>query len=278
MTDLTAYYDLDIAPPTYDAVSFIQTAEMERLKVGAEGIDFRIIPGSNEGFRKGPLWPKDTESRLKMKERVLLPLFHLLPSMRSVVEVERREEGGFGVRNAMYGFKFQMQAYKANIRPLRSPFEDVTDRSLATITLRESEHWPTRNSDVPVWLEAADRLKAEGYRVIFIRDTLRAHELLPGHETNIIASIGVLARARLYARAGINLFVNNGPAWLAVAMNLPVAIFRLLDDECPACRRQAFTAAGFPYGASYLPEAPHQQISWKPETVDAILRAVKNAR
>src|SRR5262245_6363042 len=90
-----------------------------------------------------------------------------------------------------------------------------------TITLREAEHVPCRNSNVEAWTRFAHELEKVGERVIFVRDTAKAMEPLNGFATFPRASIEVDIRMALYEQAKLNCFVSNGPGGLGLFSNRP---------------------------------------------------------
>jgi hypothetical protein len=102
---------------------------------------------------------------------------------------------------------------------------NALDRRPVTITLRETDFWPHRNSNVMAWLRFGSKLAMNGEDVLVVRDTAKAFEPLPGFRTCPEASIDLLYRAQLYASAKANLFVANGPAHIAMFLDVPYLIF-----------------------------------------------------
>jgi hypothetical protein len=269
------FYDLACCPPTYDAISALCRAEAERRRLGAEIIEIEILPGPVGGFRSDNLWPRSVDERSRMLRNVLLPLCHLLPNV-SITLHPFRPPGvhGIGIGQKLYGLPELVATYARDIRPLR-PVSEVTRGPMITITLRECEHWPERNSNVPEWLEAGRRLKAMGHVVVFVRDTLRADEDLPGATVIPAASKSLYCRADLYASAALNLFVSNGPAWLSMAMDLPTMIFRPGDEKLGrAFGRRHHEASGLKWGGQ-MPNSPdYQRLVWQDDTADNIVNGV----
>jgi len=94
-----------------------------------------------------------------------------------------------------------------------------------TITLREAMHWEQRNSNLEAWLKFASDLEAQGNNVVFIRDTEKSTEPLPGFASCPAASHSVGMRMALYEQATCNLFVSNGPAGLGLFSKTPYLYF-----------------------------------------------------
>lgn len=271
---LTAYYDLSISPPTYDFLVALCMMERERLRVGAERLEVVMLPGPNGGFRKAPLWPYSIEAREAALLNIVIPMVGLLPSCVGIRRLENREAEGYGVFTALHGFPNQMTLLSEGLRPLRSPVPEKGD--YVTITLREANHWPSRNSNVKEWIDAAKALRKVGYRVIVIRDTLKADEPLEGVETSPMASKDILCRAAFYAGAAMNLGVNNGPMWLAIAMNAPVLMCKLTANDAVCCDDQFYASCGFKHGEQ-LPSSPaHQRVLWAEDKSPLILAALRD--
>lgn len=269
------YYDLSVCPPTYDAVSAACRAEIERRRAGAESIEVVFLPGPAGGFRRDSLWPHSAAERTHMLREVAMPIFMLLPDVSVTLAVDR-PMSGLGVGRRMYGLEQQVIASRQGIRPLRAPSRPQVQPRLITLTLREADHWPERNSAVAEWVQAAHTLEKAGYDVIVVRDTLRADEPLDDLQTLPVASRKLFARADLYALAALNLFICNGPAFLAAAMDLPVIIFKRPSDDAlgRAFGREHFRNSGMPWGGQ-MPGAPsYQRIVWQDDTAANIVRAV----
>jgi hypothetical protein len=283
MRNLTAYYDLSVSPPTYDFMSFIVCAEMARIKSGADYIDFVIVPGPRHGFRDDNL-PPSIEERKLMLQRIIMPMPWLLPSCSSVTIIERgkifREDGpifpdGYHPRInpvSYYGLQRMMEAFSADCFPLTLPAESI--KGLVTITLRECEYWPERNSKISAWMDIADWIKERGLKPIFIRDTAKAGRNIPGFDCDHDASVDLRRRAYLYASANLNLGVNNGPMWLATAMRQAnVMVCNMLAPSCPAARKLHLEGSGLPVG-SQIGRAGHR-IVWAQDLPQTIIPEIE---
>jgi len=281
---MMACYDLARCPPTFDVVAWLVLAELERIKRGEEHIDVKLLAGPNGGFRVNTLWPNSVEGRQALLENIVIPMCYLLPSVKSVETVEFKErskyQGQFGYGHYLISLKNIVKGMKAGCRPLRSrhdwvdPYDEdwmhappAIGLPIVTITLRESDHHPRRNSKLNEWLKVADALQARKYRVIIIRDTEKATEPLDElFETSEEASVDLPFRAALYTAAVMNLGVSNGPLWMAFSMNVPVLMMRPTTESLGACYNSAFfKMCGVPPGGQ-LPHSPtHQRLVWNDE-------------
>lgn len=283
---MIACYDLSRCPPTYDAVAFLALAEQERLRRGEEFIDLHILPGPAGGFRADSLWPHSIEERVQMRERVLLPLCSLLPSVRSISVhesyAEARKVVGWGVGEYYVGLPRIVEALKANSRPLRFPPIVAGLGKAVTFTLREAEHWPLRNSQVEEWLLAAEELAEKGIPVIVIRDACKAATPFFGqcisHLTAqyIGASTDLLARAEIYSTAMLNVGISNGPMWMSIFMDAPTLMLRPTTNAAGGCYDDAFYArSGIRRGTQLPNSLKHQRLVWEEDTCENIVRSVQ---
>jgi hypothetical protein len=262
-----ACYDLAHNPPTYDAVAFIvQVAE----RFGAEPVHIDITPGPIEGFRNDNLWPRGGDARVALLMNIVVPLFEMLPSVTIAASHDR---SGFGAHTYTIPWKHFVRCMGKGIRPLR-PRRMERHRDLVTITLREAAHTPERNSNLPEWLAAARAIEAAGYRVVFIRDTMHADDPLPGFHSAPFASHNLSARAILYGSAACNMFVSNGPAWLAMACDAPALVLRPNCEELGRPYNNAwFIECGLQPGGQYPNSPAHHRFVWQRDTRDAIVSA-----
>jgi hypothetical protein len=286
---MIACYDLAQCPPTYDVVAFLARAEIERLSRGEEGLDLRILPGPKNGFRDDLLWPQDIGVRESMLKQIVWPMMEMLPSMKSI----RREitpndatpyHGAFGAHQYMISLPSIMDGLRHGCRPLRpvSPMEK--DPKLITITLRESDHHPRRNSNLGVWLKVAWELTKVGYSVTIIRDTARVDTPISFEGVNRnrpvvdkLASTDLHRRSQLYDAAILNLGVNNGPMWLAIFMNAPVMMFKVTTDIGGCYNDEFYRSYGLNRGGQ-LPTSPvYQSLVWEDDIhAESMVRTICN--
>lgn len=275
---MLAAFDHACSPPTYDFVSFLVGLEMERMARGDDTVQIGILPGPMGGFRADNLPPFSLDERVAMRDRIVVPMARLLPSCSECVVCTDRNwppPGSYGYGQQRYGFHMKMEAARANVYPLRCPEPVSRMEDYITITLREASYWPTRNSNVTEWIKVAQQLMRQGHQIVVVRDTAKADESLPGIETAPRASHALPARARLYAGARLNLFINNGPAWLCWFMGLPTLICKMTSPEAPVVHDQFFASYGLPRGAQMPNARPRQRILWSDDDHRPILDAVE---
>ena len=279
-TVLTAYYDLAFSPASYDVVAFLLAAENWRRENGGGPLRIEILPGPNDGFRCDRFWPYTIPERQQMLDKVVLPMCSMLPDSEVVAPGNNRPWKApglsMGYNEPCYGLALQVQMLARGIRPLR-PWSgvDLIRKPIVTITLREADHWPERNSNVPEWLAAAGEIERQGYAVTIIRDTLRAGSDYIDNRPikhSVHAARNLMARAQVYRAAVCNLFVNNGPAWFALALDAPVLMLKpTVENLMPTCSAEYFRACGI---QNQIPWAPdHQRLVWAEDTTENILSA-----
>ena len=270
---MLAYYDCGLNPPTFDTVSFLQWIEFERIGRGEDTIEIEIVPGPNAGFAFNKLWPENSAERHAMLDAVTIPMMRMLPSVTSVQKnLVGPLTGSIGYGRYTVPFENFLNSYREGIRPLRPPYRVERDRHI-TMTLRESAHWPARNSHITQWVKAAYDLRKQGHRVVVVRDTCKADEALGGLETSPLASRDLEARAILYRSAEVNLFISNGPAWFCLALDAPTIILRPATDGAGRLSSRRVVIDKYKLGSG-LPNAPaHQQLLWHDDSAENIVTA-----
>lgn len=273
---LTACYDLECSPASYDFVSWLVGAEMERLERNEDSLQILILPGPDQGFRASGLPPTAVVERRQMRDQVMVPMAGLLPScVNCEVRQDRRIEnhdGRFGLGEMRYGLGVKMKASERGIFPLRAKSEPER-ADYATITLRETPYWTERNSNIAEWLAVAGHFIERGLKVIFVRDAFANDDgpmaALPN--TCRAAATDLNVRASLYAGSRLNMFVNNGPAWLSWYMNVPTLICKLICESSPATRARFFERHGLVPGQQMPNALPWQRLLWADDTRAAII-------
>jgi hypothetical protein len=281
-----AAYDLERNPPSYDVVAFLSLLDLKRSQRGSDRVHLHIIPGTGPGgFRNDglSLWPHSLEGREALLRNVCIPLCHLLPSISSIqryVSRNRLPRIHWGLGERLVSLAEHLKALRAGSRPLRANSTATTDQTIAknqnliTITLRESEHHPLRNSRVEEWVKAAYKMQELGMRVVVVRDTLKASEPLYSLATDPWPARNIRSRAWLYASARLNMGVSNGPMWMALAMNAPLAMLRPVTEEAGGCYdSEFFRIAGLPKGEQPPGSPAHQRFFWEDDTYDNIMAA-----
>ncbi len=256
---LFAVNDLSVSKPTYDFITFLRLAELHRVRHGYDQIYFIFVPGPKDGFRNDNLPPNDPEELRSMVRNVALPACWLLPSCAGVSYFSTRSDAktlieksgtdifprGYTVENPVAEYMWSSinsaMLREEKLTQFSAPQEYLDqakdyvklvgeNKKLITITLRESNYYPERNSQLNEWKKFADYLDSSKYAVVIIRETKNAH--LPPLFDSIpecpLAAISLLFRTALYQNAYANLFISNGPSSLSSHAFCPMISFGVL--------------------------------------------------
>lgn len=268
---LTACYDLGVSPPTYDFLSFLIEAERYRRANGFDLIDIIFQPGPMHGFRDDEL-PPDVETRKGMLWRVCVGMARLLPSVRNIDIKQTR----WNVTGDVFPEGYEEQRPKShyatgflkNGEPILKASETARrqiamrfSKPYATISLREAQYWPDRNSNREEWAKVADWLSANGIQPVIVPDTNGPG--FDGHEEFTPASFDVDLKAALFEGAVINLGVLNGPMSLCAFLECRYLIFKIVVESAPASSTAFLTAHGFNEGDGF---GGNGKLIWKEDT------------
>jgi hypothetical protein len=285
-----AVYDLGKCPASWDFLNWLVMAEMGRRLAGRNGplrVAFR--PGPNGGFRDDGL-PLSVAERQGMFNNVMRPALALVRAIEDATAADGVEYEGYSPRPISDAARVGQDvpvlhapgSYLAAVdrwlyRDLWKFAEDGNGKGLVTITLREAEHWPHRNSAIGEWLRFASDLDKQGYRVVFVRDTAKADIPLE-FATCPRASWDLLYRAALYERAVCNLMVANGPLALLVYGQKPWLLFKMLNQPTdpeynPASEEWYRTFVGIEPRGQYPWSSKLQRIVWDTDSYSAIRAA-----
>jgi hypothetical protein len=306
---LFAFYDLQVAPVTFDFLWFLAASELHRRRTQLKSVNVVIVPGPHDRVRRERddyEMIVDQLSRQARIHNVLIPACRLLPSCTGVTVAGSRAEASFlrsilarhilptDYEPALPVFPGPHACLEAArngdpaIACLRAPEEELRQvrtwastrsggRRLVTITLRHYAYMPARNSNLPAWVAFARSLDSTRYWPVFVPDTNDTIEGLPTglREFTVFAeaawNIGL--RMALYEHAFLNLGVNNGPmglAWLNARVRY--ATLKIETAEVPQSSLEFIRSFGFEAGKS-LPFANSlQEWVWEDDTEEVIMR------
>ncbi len=208
-------------PYSYDFLCAIVSAEMTRIREGA--------PAPLKFCFHGVAL-KPTEYSSQFFNNVMVPALKMIGA-----EIDPRALSGRSLNSSQIKEICQASRAGEKVPKLKaSPYALDSLKEYAdavTLTLREAEHWQHRNSNVPEWLKLAEYLSNQGERVVFVRDTARAHEPITGFETHPLAATNLDIRLALYENAKINLFAAGGAFGLALFGTRPFLCFQYLNED-----------------------------------------------
>lgn len=262
LDDSYVCYNICVSPLSYDFVTWIISQDMKRKKANVEAplkVGFWMGRDGKSGLSGMP-------DRVQMFNKVCRPALNFI----GAIEDPKACSGKF---DNFFSYKFIVDLYKEGIPITKLRTNTVlTDvpKSYVTITLRETNYWPHRNSKIDEWMMFAKYLTNKGNKVIFIRDTAKADEPVEGYLTYPAASKDMDTRCALYQQAKANLFVTNGPASFGLFGDRPFLVFLETDDNSAynASRPEYYRqCAGIdPDKLEQYPWCTKQQVfTWKPD-------------
>lgn len=273
-----ACYDISKGPACFDFLCWLTIAEMIRRKAGAPGplkVAFKMEEGEAEA-------KKHQELRAKFYDGVIIPSLGMVGAVIDPASVNATPLDFYTLKEIVKMNRAGQDVPK--LMPSSEAVEVVREQLAGdrpiTITLREANYTEYRNSNISEWLKVADWLKEQGERVIFIRDTARAHDALGGQETCPPASLDLHIRTALYDASKLNLFVSNGPWTMALFGDKPWLMFFQPDsmsDFFPETPQFWTTWHGIdPMQNEQFPWCTEdQRIVWKKDNADNIIDAIK---
>ncbi len=214
-----ACYNMTNGPASFDFVTWLVVAEMDRKRRGAPApLKVAFTEGPEEGFRGADV--QNTPEKQQILDKVMRPALKLW----GAVEDDDAKAG----RQYHYWYRPITDAFRVGeqvprCKPPTASILDATgwlfNRGIKqheplVLTLRETRYSPERNSDLAAWTEFARRRRAEGYDVVFVRDTKLADEPIEDFLICPHAARDLHFRAALYSLAQCNLIIANGPAEL----------------------------------------------------------------
>ena len=93
---LNCFYDLSIAPCSYDFFAFLISAELHRIRNHFDNLSLIFLPGPNHGYKEDI--HRSFEQNDNFFKNVLLPGPLLLPSCNSVIWLDNRDEAQYLLR------------------------------------------------------------------------------------------------------------------------------------------------------------------------------------
>lgn len=267
--------DLSKVPASYDFVTWLVNAEMDRRRRNAPApLLVAFIEGPMEGFRNGDV--QNIAEKRQIMDNVIRPVLRLFGAQEDP-NVTHGRQYHYWYRPITEGFKIGEDVPRCV--PPADALLDVHHWLVSNsamhplvITLRETRYSPERNSDLTAWLKFATRRREEGYSVVFVRDTKLADEPLDGFLICPRAARDLHFRAALYSLARCNLIIANGPAellqfsdWPFIEMK-PINVDPLRPVALGDSWWQRFGGITPPESFPWLGQ--HQKTVWKRDTLE----------
>ena len=300
---LYAFYDLAVYPGTFEIIDFLILAEIERRKKGYTHLHPIIVPkpeyillhDESSGGCAGHDNPDPVNWRI---HNILLPCCWLMPSCaQATVCSSRSEAHDLSDLRAPDAFPVDYNVDSPGLMVTYNPdyfniiknektlpslqatptaldlinswiaSQNLADRRIVTITLRECHSYPERNSTVAEWAQFAKSLDNDLFYPVFVRDTFASLNSVPAEleGLNIFqeACWNIELRMALYELSYVNMFVSNGPATLCIYnQNTSYLIYKMLVESCYLTSAASYENMGYPAGYQYPQATAKQNIIW----------------
>jgi hypothetical protein len=243
---IMAFYDLTVAPVTFDFAYFLADADSYARSKGKAGIYVYIIESDNDIMLSDKNYNQiiDKSKREWRIQNILLPLISHYPSCIGFAVVPRAMIHDLPLPSAntyppMYNLNYHPPfRYREAIKNITNrgfsgfmatnqgkkyvegwcTSHGINNKKLVAITLRRYGYEVERNSDIDAWCQFAQWVRGLGYCPVFIPDTDSCWECLPQLEGEIIfseAAWNIGLRIAMNEVAIVNFFVSNGTAAIA---------------------------------------------------------------
>lgn len=230
--ELHVPYPLETHPASWNFYEWLLGVEIFRRSNCYSSLSISFTEGPDEGFRMDHFTAIKAESKRQIMDNVCRPLIRMMGATEG--------DGTNLVEDMQFPYTMWLVVESFNKgQPL--PELQISDaaaewaeqyRGAHVITLREAEYWKERNSNLDAWLAFAAVLRERGKRVVFVRDTIKAHVPIDGCDICPEASTDVDHRLALYRVAEMNYLVSNGPATLAMySIDIPYICFMKTSQE-----------------------------------------------
>jgi hypothetical protein len=303
---LFGVYDLTVNHPNYDIVNFLVRLEQERLLRNLNTTFVYIVPSVLANGSTAKSFDRyDGLEEVKWRiERLVMSSCGLLPSCRGVSLLDSRcaldltnkeyypADYDQNAPQKCFAFKSSVDLYKQGlpIDLLKAPSKALsfvssylqaidTGRKVITISMREYEHEPKRNTQYEEWKQFLVWLDKSKYCPIIIRDTAKAFQLfgneLDQYEQFSMASIDVQFRLALYELSWLNLTVDTGPCALMIpSTKIAYINFKPMIEDYIGCRPEfAENTHGIACGEQALWAAKNQKYIWQAESFELLKKA-----
>lgn len=271
---LTAFCDLQYCPISFDFVTWLVHAALERERRKCDGLHVVLVPheGGLGGFSRK--WGAHDEAAARWR------LWHIVVASCPLVGATVTVAASRKQAEQLKGDSFWWPEGKTHhIYPLvdaarngdaipkllateqaRRYVKQWVDRPYVTLTTREQSTDPVRNSNRAEWQKLCDSLMSR-YGVIWLDDTNKALQEAAGN----YAELDVDLRLALYEQAQMNFIGNNGPQALLSFSGAPYRGF--IDKAWPEHWKKYFHMSV----GEQLPWATeNQRLVYKPDTFEVM--------
>jgi hypothetical protein len=239
---LTAVYDLNAYPTTFDFVYFLVAAELFANKHGKNSFAVLIVQRKSvleDEIYKAVIDEHNVQWRF---ENIILQMISLYPVCIGYSVLPKTSNVSEEIKGRLVYPEFYDGTYtpanfyrevylsKNKFTGLFAPVQGIKQINLwkdangitsniVTITLRQSDYDKVRNSNIDEWVKFAQLIKGEGFTPVFVPDTdicFERDQRLDGFIVFRDPCWNMGLRMALYEEAYLNYFVPNGPSVIAI--------------------------------------------------------------
>lgn len=304
---VTAIYDLNVDPATFDVACFIIGAEMYAIENNISVINFVLVRKKSKIF-SNPEYESiiDDESQKWRINNVILPVVSLHPLVKNIAIVDEVSWINMD-RSLVYpkgysktytprmdypeiylnlskkffnGFKVSAQSNRYVNNWIK---KHIGQKRLITVTIRYYEFDKKRNSNIKAWVEFSQTATDLGYEVVFLLDNetcwdkhfdeLRGHIFREG-------TWNLELRMALYQHAVVNFFKSNGPGgFTQLFKDIPYISFHPVVSDSPLASEKFYRERNMPFGKSKYDFATNRQmLVWESDTYEIIYQVFNRYR
>jgi len=300
---LYAYYDLNVARSTYDILGFLCLADIHRQKLGLSALHIVIVSAENNAFNVSGKGVINIGEHHWRKRQILIQCCGLLDTCQGYSLTTNREEARLLERGhthvfpqsysvdqpvACWEFNFLFDSIKDGheIRRLSANSHALAyvqdflnshnpeQKHPVTITLRQSEIKPLRNSEMSAWKTFINALDKSQFFPVVVPDTENAwldEREFEGAKVFSEACFNVEIRMALYESSLVNLGVNNGPMHLcALSKKSNYLMFKQIIEDYVHTSSESFVQRGFNIGGDFPGAGVGQTLIWEHDTLECI--------
>lgn len=306
---LYAYYDLNVSRSTYDILGFLCLADIHRQKLGLSALHIVIVSAENNAFNVAGKGVINIDEHHWRKRQILIQCCGLLETCRGYSLTTSREEArvlerehahvfpqGYSVDKPVacweFNFLFDCITDGHEIRRLSANNHALTyvqdffnahnpkQKYPVTITLRQSEIKPLRNSEILAWGEFIKALDKSQFFPVVVPDTENAwlnEGEFEGAKVFSEACFNVEIRMALYESSLVNLGVNNGPMHLcALSKKANYLMFKQVIEDYVHTSSKSFEQRGFEIGGDFPGAGAGQTLIWENDTLECITQSFES--
>lgn len=236
---LTAFYDLDFGPVSFDFVTWLVRAMKTRDSLKCDGLHAVVVPKEDGvgGFSRDWAGYDEAAARWRLWHIVVAscPLARatvtLAASRKQALQIADQAERAWWPEGKAHFMGPLVDAARkgeaipklqATVGARRYVDDWLGKQKVITLTVRHQAADPTRNSNIAAWEQLRDRVERRGYVPVWLDDTNVALSKGRG-----FAELDPDLRLALYERAALNFVGNNGPQELLKFSGAPYRIFGL---------------------------------------------------